>query len=148
MTHILQTILLHRERWPSKFLSRDLRIARIDLSKGRAILVPFRRLQRWLNPRAQLDIGRLIAPGKQIKFDPILSKDRSFGGLIEVDRMLRLPAKRDSLFYALIGFPFGEFLRISELNAFDFIVESAADGNRWQVSHIALTHLTEIEISA
>lgn len=145
---LLQSILLHRECWPRKFLSRDLRAARIDLRKGRAFLVPFRRLQRWLNPRAQLDIQRLIAPGKQIKFNSSLSKDRRFGNLIEVDRMLRVPMKRDSLFYALIGFPFGEFLRISELNTFDFIVESVADGNRWQVSHIALTYLTEIEVSA
>jgi hypothetical protein len=144
---LLQSILLHRECWPRKFLSRDLRVAGIDLRKGRAFLVPFRRLQRWLNPRAQLDIRRLIAPGKQIKFDPSLSKDRSFGNLIEVDRLLRAPAKRDSLFYALIGFPFGEFLHISELNAFDFIVESVVDGNRWQVSQAALTYLTEIEIS-
>ena len=144
---LLQSILLHRECWPRKFLSRDLRVARIDLRKGRAILVPFGRLQRWLNPRAQLDIGRLIAPGKQIKFKSSLSKDRTFANLIEIDRMLRAPARRDSLFYALIGFPFGEFLRISELNTFDFIVESIADGNRWQVSHTALTYLTKIEIS-
>ena len=27
--------------------------------------------------------------------------------------MLRVPVKRDSLFYALIGFPFGEFLPLT-----------------------------------
>jgi hypothetical protein len=126
----LQKLLLDHEKWPSRYLRWDLRAARLDIPGGIPCWVPFSRLWRLLNYGARLRIDDVIVPGIEIKFSNVLEGDRSFVGLVEPEHTI----------------PFEKFLKIDKVEKFYFFVSDTEGTGYWQVSHIVLTHLTEVVI--
>lgn len=130
--------------WPSGFLRWDQRAARIDERNGKTVFVPWSRRRRLLNWFSQhesvkyLPVCRVIGPGVQIRFDPILARDRMFLGLVDPPQIGMDIASQ---------FPFGQLLTVGRMQRFGFEALDPTSRILWMVSHVALTLLLEVSIS-
>lgn len=147
--------------WGERYLDDSGRFARLGVKKWSSCLEPFSRLQRILT-RKRLPITEIISPGVRVKFlrslkheivgsGPIFS---IFGLFV---RIMSFISGRDvtnqPMFMGLIEeqhdfdqFPFDEWLTVASVRSFDTRY-NAPDGRIWTVNHIALTNVTQVEIS-
>ena len=138
-TLTIREVILDELHWPRNFLSPSGDIVRIDTGKWRGERAtgfnPFFRWQRLLNSDAFLPVEQVLPLGCLIQFNPRLSDNREFIGLVEptVDR----------------SFPFGEWLGThgAPLNyRQDFYFGVSYTKSSWVCSYISLTFIHDVSI--